>query len=232
MNYVMSDIYGDSERFHEMLEIIDLQEDDNLYILGNFVGEEGSVDLLLELADSINIFPILGECDKAALDVLTLMMENLNSGNVDKPSDEIKAAAAKLVQLCGRSVMSEFLALDADAKADLVDFMAELPYFEICGVDEKTFILVPRGLGNFEKKGKKLKKYTFEELALTEVDYDKKYLDDDNAYIVSGSVPVQELSGEDKVYKSNNNICINGDLKNGGRLICLCLETMKEFYVE
>ena len=232
MNYVMSDIYGDNERFHEMLELIDLKEDDNLYILGNFVGDEGSVELLMELADSINVFPILGECDKAALDVLSLMMENINSGNVDKPSEKIKAAAAKLAKLCGRSVMSEFLALDADAKADLIDFMSELPLFETCDAGGMAFILVPRGLGNFEKNGNKLKKYSFKDLALTKVDYDKKYITDDNVYIVSGSVPVQELGGEEKVYKSNNNICINGYLKNGGRLICLCLDTMEEFYVE
>lgn len=232
MNYVMSDIYGDYDRFEEMLEQIELKEDDNLYILGNIVGGEGSVELLEELAESINIYPIMGECDKAAADVLTLLMRDLSSGKPDNLSDETKQAAAKLSQLGGRSVLEEFVTLTSDKKSDLLDFLVYLPQFEMCDTNDSTYILVPRGLGNFDVKGKKLKKYTFEELALTDVDYDRRYFDDDSIYIVSGSVPVQKLSSESRVYKSNNNICINGDLRNGGRLICLCLDTMEEFYVE
>ncbi len=232
MNYVMSDIYGDVERFGEMLGMIDLKEEDNLYLLGNFIGGEGSAELLTQLAESVNIFPIMGAVEKAALDVLELMTENLNSESAGNPTDEMKTAAAKLAQLGGRSVISEFITLDADTKGDLLDFMSELPLFEICDTDDAAFILVPRGLGSFDKNGKKLKKYTFEDLALTEVDYNRNYMDDDKVFIVSGSVPVQDIGGENKVYTSNNNICINGDLKNGGRLICLCLDTMKEYYVE
>ena len=42
MNYVMSDIHGEYDKFLEMLQKIDLQDDDTLYILGNVVdrGEE------------------------------------------------------------------------------------------------------------------------------------------------------------------------------------------------
>lgn len=232
MNYVMSDIYGDYDRFEDMLDKIELGDDDNLYILGNVVGGEGSVQLLEKLAESVNIYPIMGECDKAAADVLTLLMNDLEGGDPSALSDETKQAAAKLSQLGGRSVLEEFVALSPDKKSDLLDFLAYLPQFEICDTDSGTFILVPRGLGNFDEKGKKLKKYTFEELALTDVDYERKFFDDDSVYIVSGGVPAGKLCGENRVYKSNNNICINGDLRNGGRLICLCLDTMEEFYVE
>ena len=231
MNYVMSDIYGDVERFREMLEIIDLKEDDNLYLIGNFIGGEGSVELLIQLADSVNIFPVMGETENTALEVLSLMTENLNSKDADNPSEEMKLKAARLAAIGGKSIISEFIVLDPDKKGDIIDFMSEFPLFEICDSGENTFILVPRGLGNFDKNGKKLKKYTFEDLALTPVDYNRNYINDDNVYIVSGSVPVQEICGEDSVYNSNNNICINGNLKNGGRLICLCLDTMKEYYV-
>ena len=232
MNYVMSDIYGDFERFQEMLDTIGLNEEDNLYLLGNCIGGEGSAAMLSFLAESVNIFPLMGAMEKAALNVLTLMTENLNSEAAGTPSDEIKTAAAELAALGGKSIMSEFLALDNDTKTDLLDFLSDLPLFEVCDSDDRTFILVPRGLGNFDVKGKKLKRYTFEDLSLTEVDYSRNYMNDDNVFIVSGTVPVGEIGGGNKVYKSNNNICINGDLKNGGRLICLCLDTMKEYYAE
>ena len=60
MNYVMSDVYGNVEKFERMIKTIDLKEEDNLYLLGNFIGGEGSVEMLRLLADSVNIFPVIG----------------------------------------------------------------------------------------------------------------------------------------------------------------------------
>ena len=232
MNYVMSDVYGNVEKFERMIKTIDLKEEDNLYLLGNFIGGEGSVEMLRLLADSVNIFPVIGAAEKAALDVFRLIAEQLRKKKPGEPSDKMKKAVDEAVAIGSKEMISEFVSLDGDEKTDMIDFMSDLPIFEICDSGDKTFILVPRGLGNFDKNGKKLKRYTFEDLSMTEVDYNKNYMNDDNVFIVSGTVPVDDLGGDGKVYRSNNNICINGDLKNGGRLLCLCLDTMEEFSVE
>ena len=62
MYYVMSDINGCYDKFIEMTEdIIGLEEDDTLYLLGNIIGtDENSVKLLKEIADMVNVYPIMG----------------------------------------------------------------------------------------------------------------------------------------------------------------------------
>ena len=43
MIYVMSDIHGNAIRFNSIMEQIDLQPEDTLYVLGDVTGSEGSV---------------------------------------------------------------------------------------------------------------------------------------------------------------------------------------------
>ena len=98
-------------------------------------------------------------------------------------------------------------------------------------VGEKTFILVHAGLGNF-RKDKKLSEYSPEELLLTREDPDKRFFDDENIYIVTGHTPTPLIHGKAEIYHSANNIYIDcGACFASGRLACLCLDTMQEFYI-
>ena len=57
--YVMSDIHGEANRFHAMLEKIRVSADDTLYILGDVIdrGVDG-INLLLEIMEMPNDAPI------------------------------------------------------------------------------------------------------------------------------------------------------------------------------
>ncbi len=52
-HYVMSDIHGEADRFHAMLEKIHFSDDDTLYILGDVIdrGPDG-ISLLREIMAS------------------------------------------------------------------------------------------------------------------------------------------------------------------------------------
>ena len=99
MYYVMSDIHGEYDKFLEMLDKIKLQDEDTLYILGNVVdyGDE-PMELLNEMADRPNVYPVIGNHDRIAIDVLTLLMDDILQGKlpeikiteVDLPLDEEK----------------------------------------------------------------------------------------------------------------------------------------------
>ena len=78
---------------------------------------------------------------------------------------------------------------------------------------------------------KKLSSYTVEELILSRNNPDIRYFSDDSIYIVTGHTPTLSITGKSEIYISNNNICIDCGAVFGGRLACLCLDTMKEFYV-
>ena len=61
--------------------------------------------------------------------------------------------------------------------------------------------------------------------------YERQYFDDDSIYIVSGHTPTKLISGKWEIYHSHNNIVIDCGAAFGGRLACLRLEDMAEFYV-
>lgn len=52
-HYVMSDIHGEADRFHAMLEKIHFSDDDTLYILGDVINREpDGISLLREIMAS------------------------------------------------------------------------------------------------------------------------------------------------------------------------------------
>ncbi len=233
MNYVMSDIHGEYDKFLEMLQKIDLQDDDTLYILGNVVdrGEE-PIEVLTELTYYSNIYTILGDHDRIAAEVLSMIMDDISDGDISDISPETVKAASEWRKIGGAKTIEGFVQLSVEERQDLLDFLCDFMPFEVVDIGDKTFILVHQGLGNFDKNGEKLKKYSIKDLTETPVDYERQYFDDDSIFIVSGHVPTYELCGEDRIYQSHNNICINCGVADGKRLACLCLDTMEEFYVD
>ncbi|EKC75427.1 Calcineurin-like phosphoesterase [human gut metagenome] len=80
-------------------------------------------------------------------------------------------------------------------------------------------------------KDKKISEYSLYELLELRPDYERQYFDDDSIYIVSGHTPTKLISGKWEIYHSHNNIVIDCGAAFGGRLACLRLEDMAEFYV-
>ena len=76
--------------------------------------------------------------------------------------------------------------------------------------------------------------YELEELVWERPDYNRKYFDD--KYVISGHTPTMAIENNPKpgyIYQINNHIAIDcGCSFPGGRLGCLRLEDMKEFYIE
>ena len=50
--------------------------------------------------------------------------------------------------------------------------------------------------------------------------------------IITGHTPTLAINGKDKIYHNKNNIVIDCGCTYGGRLACLRLDDMKEFYVK
>ena len=239
MYYVMSDINGCYDKFIEMTEdILGLEEDDTLYLLGNIIGsDENSVKLLKEIADMVNVYPIMGVNEYAAYNALKSLNKDISDGkDYTSLSQETLDAMAKLNELGCRKLAEDFLKLSDDERNDFIDVLGDMKPYDTVEVNKKIFILVHQGLGNFEKNGKKLKSYTVEDLAFTPVDYRKRYFKDNGVYIVSGHVPVSEITGSsenaEELFICENNICINCNAANGGTLACLCLDDMKDFYTD
>lgn len=96
----------------------------------------------------------------------------------------------------------------------------------------KTYVLVHAGLGNFAPD-KELWEYELDELVWERADYGRVYYED--KYVITGHTPTMAITENPRpgyIYQANHHIAIDcGCNFPQGRLGCLRLEDMKEFYV-
>lgn len=232
MTYVMSDIHGEYEKYLEMLKLIKFSDEDELFVLGDVLdrGPE-PIKLIQDLLLRPNVFPLMGNHDLLALDILTKLSVEITENNYDTHlTKDTMRELADWIADGGDITLTQFRALDKHQRQDILDYLSEFSLCEAIDIGEKSFIMSHAGLGNF-RKDKKLSKYTEEELLFGRNDPDVQYFDNPNIYLVWGHTPTRVICGEDKIYKSHNNILIDCGACFGGKLACLCLDTMEEFYV-
>ncbi|MBQ7836647.1 MAG: metallophosphoesterase [Clostridia bacterium] len=232
MTYVISDIHGEYEKYLSMLKLIEFSDNDDMYIIGDCIDRgDGSVKLLRDMSGRSNVFPIVGNHELMALDILDKLLVEITEENADSHlNTDTMMALAQWQSNGGGPTLAQFKALTSDERFLLLDYLKDFSPYEIIDVGERTFILVHSGLGNY-RKGKKLREYSLQELCCIRPDYGIRYFDDNNVYIVSGHTPTLAITGKPEIYHNSNNILIDCGATFSGRLACLRLDDMKEFYV-
>ncbi len=232
MIYVMSDLHGEHEKLNAMLKQISFSEQDELFILGDIVDRGPQpIRILQQIMNMPNVYPLLGNHEVMAYEVLTKLSVEITEENYDNHiTEDVMMDIIEWQQNGGTVTMQQFSRLSAEEKKEILDYLRSFEQYEAIDVGEKTFFLVHAGLGN-HRPDKKLKEYTLEELLFMVPDYEKQYFDNYDIYVVCGHTPTKVICGEWKIYHSHNNICIDCGAVFGGRLACLCLDTMEEFYI-
>lgn len=230
--YVISDIHGCYTRYIRMLKKIKFSDDDTLYVLGDVVdrGEE-PVKILQDMAARDNVIYLKGNHEAMASYVLEKLNEEITEDNAENQLDDKFLQVFLTWQYNGcQTTMEQFQMLEKEERADLLDYMADTQLYASVDVGEKTFILVHAGLGNFDPS-KKLKDYSPDELISQRPDFNKKLFEDSSIYVVCGHTPTLAITGKAKIFHSQNNILVDCGAVFGGKLACLCLDTMQEYYV-
>lgn len=232
MIYAMSDIHGEYEKYLEMLKLINFSDDDTLYILGDVIDRgNGGIKLLLDMSGRFNVYPLLGNHEIMALKLLKTLMVEITDQNFDTQIDsDTMRGLLEWQQNGGTVTIKQFSELDKDTRFDLIDYLEEFEAYATVDTPSGCFVLVHSGLGNF-KPQKKLSDYSLSELCFMRPDYDRQLFEDNSIFIVSGHTPTKLVSGKNEIFKSHNNINIDCGAVFGGRLACLRLDDMKEFYV-
>ncbi|HCJ41471.1 metallophosphoesterase [uncultured Ruminococcus sp.] len=230
--YVMSDIHGEYEKYLLMLEKIQLKSDDTLFILGDVVDRGARpVDVLKDMMKRPNVYPLMGNHDLLAIDILHKLNVEITEENYSNHlSTETMTELIDWLKDGGGPTLGQFRGLSAAERRDVLDYMEEFSLCEAVDVNEKTYVMVHAGLGNF-RKGKKLRDYTLQELLMDRHDPEKDYFEDDDIYVITGHTPTVLICGKPEIYQSHHNIFIDCGACMGGRLACLCLDTMEEFYI-
>ena len=233
MIYAMSDIHGEYEKYRAMLEEIHFSPEDALYVLGDVVDRgPRPVEILRDMSMRGNVFPILGNHEAVAIHILEKLLVEITAENCETHLDgEWLRKIADWQWDGGTPTLEAFRALDNEARLDLLDYMRDFALYETVDVGERSFVLVHAGLRNFDEE-RPLRSYGADELLFDRHDFRRAHFADPNAFIVVGHTPTLALSGRAEIYQENNNICIDcGACYPNGRLACLCLDTMREYYV-
>lgn len=230
--YVMSDIHGRRDLFCKILEIINFNNNDTLYILGDVIdrGEE-SISLYQELMNMNNVHLIKGNHEE--------MCYHGMIGDIDCFNMWIRNG--------GEITRKQLMELEKDKRYNILSHMNHLPLYEIVDVCGKEFILVHAGLLNkpymsiydMLKEQNNTLMWTRGSFFEEEFDYD--------GYIIFGhtmtcaipweiekhipnNINIDECIKNSSIWKNSNKIGIDCGAVYGGRLACLRLDDLKEFY--
>lgn len=217
MTYVIADICGNYQKFKELMDNVLISDSDTLYILGNTVdfGDE-PMELIEDISMRSNVYAVAGARDYLAARMLYGFDKMLKGGTT--PDADYIAEMTAWVAEGGQTTLEGFRALDADSREGVLDYLTEMTLYEEATVKGKTYILLSRGIANYDVDTD-LEDYAPEDFFAEDATAPKI---EDAIVIVGGDVT---KSG--KIERDGNVIRINC----GEKLACLCLETGKEFYV-
>jgi len=232
--YVMSDIHGQYDMYIEMLEKINFSEDDMLYILGDVIDRgPNPVKILLDIMERPNVVCLAGNHCVMACDCMNFLLKEVTDESIDALNDELMGKLCDWMYNGAGTTIEELGSLPRDKKKEVLDFIMDFDLYEEVMVGDREYILVHAGLGNFSPD-REIFDYELDELVWERPDYSKPYFDD--RYVITGHTPTMAISENPRpgyIYINNNHIAIDcGCTYKGGRLACLRLEDMKEFYVE
>lgn len=230
----MSDLHGRYKEYKAMLEKINFQEEDMLYILGDILDRgPNPIKIILDVMGRPNVEVLAGNHCVMACECLSFLMKQITEENLSMVSEDIIEKILSWQQNGSNTTTDEFYKCDKKTQRDILEFISDFELYDELVVNGKEYILVHAGLGNFSPK-KELWEYELDELVWKRCDYKKGYFQ--NKYVITGHTPtmiIPENKRPGYIYFANNHIAIDcGCCVPGGRLGCLRLEDMEEFYIE
>lgn len=232
MTYVLSDIHGNLRRFESVMNQINLQPDDTLYILGDVVDRyPHGVKILRQIMKMPNVKMLIGNHEYMMLRAI---------GHCKDAADEKENTNWKERRLWYRNggmVTHEYLKhIKKEYRADVFRYLRQLPInidVQVNGINYKLVHASP--IENFMS----LYAYSYEyenekEFAVWERWKEWHHIPD-GFVLVFGHTPTNHFQNSEpmRIWKGDNAIGIDcGCGYDYGRLACLRLDDMKEFYSE
>lgn len=228
--YVMSDIHGEYEKYIAMLKKINFTDRDTLYVLGDVLDRGNDpVKVLQDMSMRYNVYPIMGNHEIMALDLLERLTVEITDSNYDTQiNSDVLSKLLEWQQNGGDATLKQFKELPQEDRSFLLDYLKDFEPYDVVDVNDKTFILSHSGNISADKK---LSEHSLEEITFMRADYDCQVFDDESIYLISGHTPTLAITGKPEIYYYNNNINIDCGAAFGGKLACLRLDDLAEFYV-
>lgn len=222
MNYIMSDIHGDRDRFRSVMNQIHITDGDHLYVLGDVIDRYPyGIEILLELMGMENVTVLLGNHE-------LMMLEALNERDYTSAKNLWYRNGGKFTHV-------GFISKPAKTKQRILDYLASLPLTAEVVIGEKQYLLShgapPELQGIIPSKYTDPRKFA----VWTRLQEDDPV--PGGKTIVFGHTPTSYYQDEIplRIWHGAGKIgidCGSGQSHPNCRLACLRLEDMKEYYSE
>lgn len=230
MIYAMSDIHGRYDKYREMLSEIRFKSTDTLYVLGDVIdqGPDG-IKILRDMSMRPNVIPILGNHEFTASICLPCLLEEITEQSIAALSEVQLTAVKEWILNGGGPTLRELKALTWEEREDLQDYFQEMELYAQVEAGGRSFVLTHAAPEHFDPD-KPLDDYELQDFLFGQPDPEAAYYPD--RILVFGHTPTRLLCGLDRIFRRGTIIGIDcGCAIEGGRLGCLCLDTLEEFYV-
>ena len=215
MIYVVANLYGDYDRYKKILKEIKFSKQDTLFAAGNLVdGGSGGMNILLDMMLHENIFPIFGDHDLVACDILSQIAKETKKDEATPLSEKLAARCARWSRSGGEETLYAFAKLSDGDKEAVLEYFEEFSLFEEVEAGGQSFVIVNNMPSDFVE-GDELENYGAEEIFAGKIDYDRDYF--------PGKALVTAGKDDGRLVRKNNVVSLN--------LSALCLDTGEEFYV-
>lgn len=234
MNYIISDIHGCYKEYRALLEKIHLSEEDRLYILGDSVDRgPAPVKVLQDLIRRKNVTYILGNHDFLFWYFFGRKGLNLGERNLAECDPDDLADFRSWLEDGGITTARQYTRLPSEEQNRICKFFEKASVYETIKNNGRTYILVHAGIAGF-KEGIPLEQYDFMDFIYTRADYEKRYFQDPNTFLVTGHTPTPCIRTDSlaEIYTENGHIAIDCGCVYGGKLAAYCIETETAVYVD
>ena len=209
-----------------MLETINFSSADTLYVLGDVLDRGPHPEkILADLRRRPNAVLLLGNHERMALAVLEDLLSD--DPNLCAAPDRVE----HWFRNGGEETLRVFRELPPTEQADLIAYLKNLPPYRIVSLNGKTFVLVHAGLRPC-KTTEEIAQIPVHDLCWFRPDPEIPVFEDPSVYTVFGHTPTVYYRGRYEILQRSRNICIDcGAAFSGGKLACLRLDDLTEFYV-
>jgi serine/threonine protein phosphatase 1 len=227
--YVLSDIHGNYEKYIKALDMICLNDDDVLFVLGDVMDRgKNPLKILLDMMCRFNVIPILGNHEFMATTVLKVLAKEITDDNLVEFDEEFVLAMNCWLADGGQTTLDEFYSLAQDEREDILEYLEEFQLYAEVSTGGNVYVLVHAGISNFDPN-KNLNNYKMHDLIFRRADYDRVYFED--KILVTGHTPTILIWGKDEIYKNKNHIAIDCGCGFARKLAVICLDDGREFYI-
>lgn len=232
MVYAISDLHGyPLEKFLILLEKVNFSQEDTLYVLGDVVdrGKDG-VKIIKWMMAQKNVHLILGNHEAMLLACSDFLFDGTDC-DTSSLTGTNRSLFATWISNSGQPTYEALSAMRPSEVRYILEYLKKAPLYECITVNDREFVLVHGGLGNFRSE-KPLSEYAITDLLWTRPHMYLDYYRDKT--VILGHTPTVFLkeSSKGRAIVTETWVDIDVGCALGLDPMLLRLDDMKQFYLE